>query len=892
MPEPADSRPLPSRTNRAALATIVVIVCGAEILNTLAARAAEGAVGWLAASAALSIPFTLLVMAAGEWASRRVARHLPPDTRARFARLDPLSYLPLTVFCLGAVGLRVPLRIATIVVIVAAVLAIKGVALYAALPAARRREALSSIQWLSFLFLISGFAALIYQVVWQRTLFAAFGVNIESITLIVSLFMVGLGLGSMAGGAVSARYPDRAPLLFLLCETGIGLFGAVSLPLIHAVSRATIHGTAMQVGLAIFALLCVPTMLMGATLPLLVGHLYRHYRNVGKSVGLLYGLNTIGSAMACFVTAGVLFVVVGQQGAVIVAALSNLTVGVLVWGYMRRIGRAAAPPVPVRPPRTAADAGRAAPVAGRRMLVLGLAAAAGYISLSQEIVWMRLVSHMTGSVPMVFAHVLGFFLVGVAGGAYWAERLCDRGDLDDDDAAMRRVGALFVASGVFYFVSIAGTVRLHAAFAHLGIWTMYGAVTVTAFLLGSVFPVLCHSGATGARNVGLAVSRLYATNIVGSTLGPLVTGFVLLDILSTADLILALGIATVVVGGAALAIGHPRQRPLALGGAAALAAVMGVSAGALYDGFLEKAQMKGEFGSNVARYKYRAENRSGIVAVTDNPGEGDAIFGGGVYDGRFNIDPELNSNGIRRAYLVAGLHPGPGNVLEIGLASASWTRVMADDEAVERLTVIEINPGYLDIIRHYPDQGSVLTDAKVDVRIDDGRRYLLRNPDLKFDLIVENASFYWRSHATNLVSEDWLRICQRHLKPGGVMYYNTTGSDEIAYTAARVFRHVVRVGTFIATSDAPFGVPADGRRANLLRFRDRSGALVFGADRPARAALLDTLVAEPLVDVGDQLRARTDLGLITDDNMYTEYKLERWRRPELSWSRLFRADHP
>jgi spermidine synthase len=889
VPVPADNRPAPYRTNWGALAVVAVTVCAAGTLNTLVARTAAGAGAWEAAGAALSIPFGLLVIAAGEWVSRRVARDLPPEARSRFSRLDAVSYVPLAVVCLGAIGVRVPLRIATIVVIVALVLASKAAAVYVALPGDRRRGALSSIQWLSFLFLISGFAALIYQIVWQRTLFAAFGVNIESITLIVSLFMVGLGLGSMAGGAISARFPDRAPLLFLLCETGIGLFGVVSLPLIHAVSRATLHGTAFQVGLAVFALLSVPTMLMGATLPLLVGHLYRHYRNVGKSVGLLYCINTIGSAIACFVTAGLLFVAFGQQGAVIVAASSNLLVGVLVWAYMRRIGTAEAAAPPLRQPVAVEAAGGARPAAGGRMLILGLAAVAGYISLSQEIVWMRLVSHMTGSVPMVFAHVLGFFLVGVAGGAYWAERLCDRGALDGAGAAVRRVGALFVASGVFYFVSIAATVRLHAAFSLLGIWTMYGAVAATAFLLGSVFPVLCHAGATGSRNVGLAVSRLYATNIVGSTLGPLVTGFVLLDLLSTDRLILALGVATVAVGGAALAIGLPRRRALALGGAAALVATMGASAGPLYEGFLEKGQMKGEFGSNVERYKYRAENRSGIVAVTDNPGQGDAIFGGGVYDGRFNVDPELNSNGIQRGYLIAGLHPGPGNVLEIGLASASWTRVMAGYEAVERLTVIEINPGYLEVVRHYPDQGSVLTDPKVDVRIDDGRRFLLRNPDLRFDLIVQNASFYWRSHATSLVSEDWLRICRSHLNPGGVMYYNTTGSDEIAYTAARVFRHVVRVGTFIAISDAPFAVSADVRRTNLLRFRDRSGSLVFGPGRPSRAALLEQLVSVPLVDVGEELRARTDLGLITDDNMYTEYKLERWYRPELSWSRLLRG---
>src|SRR5204863_8745769 len=95
----------------------------------------------------------------------------------------------------------------------------------------------ASVGYLAFLFHISGFAALIYQIVWQRTLSAAFGVNIESTTIIVCLFMFGLGIGSFVGGHLSEKFPNHAPLLFLISELGIGLFGLFSLPLIHLISR-------------------------------------------------------------------------------------------------------------------------------------------------------------------------------------------------------------------------------------------------------------------------------------------------------------------------------------------------------------------------------------------------------------------------------------------------------------------------------------------------------------------------------------------------------------------------------------------------------------------------------------------------------------------------------
>ncbi len=267
----------------------------------------------------------------------RLVRRLDLDERARasFYRRDALTYLPALATFLGAAGVQFIAPV--IAAIVLAFLSLKGIVLFGVLGRQQRQRMFSSLGYLAFLFLISGFAALIYQIVWQRTLFAAFGVNIESITIIVSLFMFGLGIGSMVGGILAARFPNCAATLFLSCEIGIGLFGIVSLPLIGVVARLTLHGAPWQVALAIFALLCIPTMFMGATLPILVNHLYRYYKNVGKSVGLLYCINTLGSAIACFITADLLFVVMGQQTAVLVAALCNMTVGILVSRYARRI---------------------------------------------------------------------------------------------------------------------------------------------------------------------------------------------------------------------------------------------------------------------------------------------------------------------------------------------------------------------------------------------------------------------------------------------------------------------------------------------------------------------------------------------------------------------------
>ncbi len=193
--------------------------------------------------------------------------------------------------------------------------------------------------WIYLVFFLSGFAALLYQIVWQRALYAIYGINIESVTMVVTAFMLGLGLGSLAGGEVSKDAKRPVLLMFSLVELGIGLFGAVSLGVFHAVGRVTLGMSTIGTFFVTFFLVLVPTLLMGSTLPLLVAHLVRSSGNVGKSVGTLYFVNTLGSAFAS--AASVLFIMgrAGQLGSVRVAAALNVTVSLLAYVAHRRAQR-------------------------------------------------------------------------------------------------------------------------------------------------------------------------------------------------------------------------------------------------------------------------------------------------------------------------------------------------------------------------------------------------------------------------------------------------------------------------------------------------------------------------------------------------------------------------
>jgi predicted membrane-bound spermidine synthase len=196
---------------------------------------------------------------------------------------------------------------------------------------------------LKVLFFISGFAALLYQVVWQRTLFAIYGINIESVTMVVTAFMLGLGLGSLAGGAISENPKRSTVVLFAIVEGAIGLYGVVSLRLFHVVGEATLRAAPWVIALVTFLMVLVPTMLMGSTLPLLVAHFTRRSRNVGESVGTLYFVNTLGSAFASLASVFVLFGYLGQTNTVRVAAFLNAVAcaTALVLAYRAQEQRAA-----------------------------------------------------------------------------------------------------------------------------------------------------------------------------------------------------------------------------------------------------------------------------------------------------------------------------------------------------------------------------------------------------------------------------------------------------------------------------------------------------------------------------------------------------------------------
>lgn len=177
---------------------------------------------------------------------------------------------------------------------------------------------------ISLTFFASGSAALIYQLVWQRYLFTAVGVDIDSVTLIVSSFMLGIGIGGAIGGWCADRWVKSRLYIYGLAELMLALFGVLSPWVFSGVQDLGGQGLSYSL-VCFFAVLVVliPTIVMGATLPLLTMYFDEVLKNVGVSVGKLYFFNTMGAAFGAWLAAWVLFDNFGLNDAARFAAVVN-----------------------------------------------------------------------------------------------------------------------------------------------------------------------------------------------------------------------------------------------------------------------------------------------------------------------------------------------------------------------------------------------------------------------------------------------------------------------------------------------------------------------------------------------------------------------------------------
>lgn len=480
----------------------------------------------------------------------------------------------------------------------------------------------------------------------------------------------------------------------------------------------------------------------------------------------------------------------------------------------------------------------------------------GFLSLSVEIVWVRIIGFGYETLPPAFSFVLACYLVGIALGAALGKRLCERTQQLYGAAALAlSLSALCDVVSPTFVGKVIATHRSDLLFPAL-------AIVCTAALKSILFPIVHHLGSVAAGpRVGRSVSRVYFGNIMGATLGPLVTGFFAFDYLSTDECLgVAAAIALLCATGCVLKSSRPSliAVPFLVSIVASAIAMKSINPG------IGSLRYLAAGGRAIIGY---SANGHGIIHTAFTP-KGEFIFGGNVYDGIATTNVDTNPNGLDRVYLLALVHQNIKRVLSVGLSGGAWIRALEGFPGIEEIDVIEINPGYVDLDRQYPQLSGFLKDPRVHIYIDDGRRWLRRNPDLRFDAIVQNTSYYWRANVGNLLSREYFLDCRRHLNPGGVILANTTGSYDVFTTAQSVFPDVYRYTNFMVASDHPLTKDI----ARLWEVRRPDGKL-FQPGNTKPESVVAWLATVPLEPAAQFLARHGTAGeVITDDNLLTEYR--------------------
>ena len=639
------------------------------------------------------------------------------------------------------------------------------------------------------LFFLSGAAALVYQVAWQRLLALHSGTGLYSVAMIVAAFMAGLGAGSYLGGRLSTRLDGgRALASFAALELGVSAFGAASTWIYYdwLYPRAVhLASPSWPAGLLHLVALLPPTTLMGMSLPFLVRAVVTDVAAAGRRIGWLYGVNVLGAAAGAFATPWMLLPALGVRGAVLAAAGANVVVGLGALGLLALRGPAGTGAAAATE-RPAAVPDAEAPGSRPFSLWLSLYALSGFVALSLEIVWFRLLDVAVKSTAFTFGTVLAVYLLGSATGALaGASRVAHlRRPLRAFllvQCAMLALAALPVLAVV---AAPAGWPRLSWFVAYwaaydffpLGhdpdrtrILRLYVELPLLLFflptvLMGVSFPILQRAVHDDPATSGRKVGALQAANIAGCAAGSLLVGLVCLQHLGTPGtlrLLLGLGVVFALVG-----LRYCGRAFVVPGVLLALLAVALPGPERLW------RRLHGvPAATPVALFE---EDATSVVALTPD--------GGGF---RLSVNGKGNSwlpygtgyygNGhTLLGALPATVHPAPSDVAVVGLGSGDTAWASAWRRETRSLTVFEISAPQPRILwrlvglENVPDTRRLLQDARLLIRIEDGRK-ALEAERASYDLVETDATWPEAAGSGNLYSLEFFTAASRRLKPGGVV---------------------------------------------------------------------------------------------------------------------------
>ncbi len=644
------------------------------------------------------------------------------------------------------------------------------------------------------IFVLSGFAGLIYQSIWSHYLGLFLGHAAYAQALVLAIFMGGMAAGASWISHAGLRWRNLIRT-YALIEAGIGvlgllfhwLFGGVVAFsydwLIPALGQPWAINMARWVVAA--ALILPQTILLGMTFPLMSGGLIRRFPGSdGNLLGGLYFTNSIGAAIGALVAVFVLLPWIGLPGAMMVAGVLNLVVAALAL----YLAREPEPVAPLPPHLDSLPEQRIRHSPLLRAVLIGTALS-GAASFAYEIIWIRMLSMAVGSTMHAFELMLASFIAGIAFGGLWVRK---RADATSDP--LRLVGWMQIFMGVAALASLAVYAN---AFAWVG-WLMQSLAKTdggyTLFNLGTasiaiaiMLPAAFFAGTTlplftvTLLRAGLgerAIGRVYAWNTLGSIIGVFAATHLLIP---TIGLKLSLCIAALVDMGIGLILlrgqAHDKHSMLRFGIAAVLASTALIVAVRIPFDLRTTASGVFRFGnvklSADEQILYYKDGKTASVSTVRSGNGSTNIATNGKPDAAIQLNVDFPPADDEPTMAMAAALPlamldAPKHVGVIGFGSGLTTHTLLGDTRLERVDTIEIEPAMIEGARVFgPRVERAYTDPRSHIVIDDAKSYFSGQKD-KYDIIVSEPSNPWISGVGTLFSKEFYQFIPRHLNDSGL----------------------------------------------------------------------------------------------------------------------------
>jgi spermidine synthase len=635
-------------------------------------------------------------------------------------------------------------------------------------------------------FFVSGACGLIYQVVWTRKLVLLFGTTSYAVSTVLSIFFIGLALGSLWGGRLADR-TARPLLLYGVFEIIVGVWallflGAVTYgeawgaALLSALQFGRAGGVALRAALAL-ALLLVPVALMGATLPLLAKFVNREIQVRGLRIGALYTVNTLGAVTGCFLSGFVLLPNLGYTRTTLLGAAANVAIGILSiaagwrWGNTSEYGEAGQRPAP-----QPAEALAQALSPNQLRLALTAFGVSGFCALALEVLWTRLLTIVFLGTTYAYTTMLTTLLCGLAAGGLAASLVVDR-----TRARGLALGGVMTLTGVLCLFMLGSIADLPAKVADWQLessqdWNRivagkfqlaFLALFAPTFCFGMTFPLVVKILSGARATVGRDVGRLYSVNTFGGVLGAIAGGFVLIPWLGTHGGILLLA-ALLTALGLSLMLAMPGGRWVRgalVAAGVALFALAWMRAPVDVSQALNAAYVPADH-----RVLFYREGVEGTVAVTEpvtETGGSNRILWINRVQATASIEKGVKMNRFQ-GVLPLLFDRSPRRVLFMCFGSGITCGTLALHD-FERIDAVEISP---DVIAAAPlfaaDNLDVLDRPNVRVHIDDGRNFLLTTRET-YDIITFEPMPLALAGVSTFYTEEYYRLCLARLSPGGMV---------------------------------------------------------------------------------------------------------------------------